>query len=47
MFGVPLVLPRVYRRAAVSLVLPSASMLIGVYSPCGSGSSSSEIEFMQ
>jgi hypothetical protein len=29
MFGVRLVLPRVHRRAAVPVVLPSASMLIG------------------
>ena len=47
MFRVRLVLPRVHRRAAVPVVLPSASVLIGVYSPCGSGSSTSETEFMQ
>jgi hypothetical protein len=29
MFGVPLVLPRVHRRAAVPVVLPAASVLIG------------------
>jgi hypothetical protein len=47
MFGLRLVLPRVHRRTAVPVVLPEAGVLIGVYSPCGSGSSSSETEFMQ